>query len=138
MDNIEQLELVEELVELHITDPELKYHSQRVALAFRLGSVDYLVALLHDSVEDSCVHPDALRVYLLQNGLEAVWRNVETLTRVEGEKYFDYIQRVKESDRVAIRVKLSDLFDNMYGRPSKPNGSLMKRYKKAMKILLDE
>lgn len=67
-----------------------------------------IVAVLHDVVEDSdMIWNDVAKVV----GPEDAW-TVLTLTRHEGEDYFDYIARVKES-KVACRIKLADLEHNM-------------------------
>jgi len=68
-----------------------------------------IVAILHDVVEDS-----DLTVQDIENqGFEAaVSRAVDSLSRREGEKYDDYIERVKDSP-LAVLVKLADLEDNM-------------------------
>jgi len=70
---------------------------------------DKIVALLHDLLEDT----DMTRGDLIALGFdEETARQVELLTRKEAEDYMDYIRRLAE-DHTAIRVKLSDLRDNL-------------------------
>jgi len=78
-------------------------HCRRVASGFEPGSVEAMVALFHDHIEDGT------------DGVPAEIRShVEVLTRQPGEVYSDYIARVKASgDPVAIAVKIADLRDNL-------------------------
>lgn len=69
---------------------------------------DQIVALLHDLLEDT----DVTKNDLLDFGFnEDTVKQVELLTRRGDEDYMDYIKRLSVDDS-AIRVKLSDLFDN--------------------------
>ena len=68
-----------------------------------------IVALLHDSIEDTDVTPE----YLLQQGFpQEIVKAVEAISRREGESYEDFIDRVAQNPLATI-VKLSDLEDNM-------------------------
>jgi (p)ppGpp synthase/HD superfamily hydrolase len=67
------------------------------------------VAVLHDVVEDTAWTLDGLR----EEGFsEDVIHAVDCLTKREGEAYSSLINRAKQSP-LAVRVKLSDLEDNM-------------------------
>ena len=64
---------------------------------------------------------------------------VDLLSRKKGEKYFNYIDRLKNS-KLACKVKLADLTDNyirrkQYKFASKIDMQKIKKYKKAYKIL---
>lgn len=64
---------------------------------------------------------------------------LDAITRRQGEKYFDYIERVKQNE-MAKTVKLADLQDNI-NRCAKdlPNRwGLIRRYAKAYGILIGE
>lgn len=67
-----------------------------------------VVALLHDTLEDTDVTAEDLRRQFGDGVADAV----RTLTRRSGEDYFDYIRRVKELP-LARKVKLADLRHNM-------------------------
>ena len=68
-----------------------------------------IVALLHDSIEDT----DVTAEYLLQQGFpQEIVEAVVAMSRKEGESYEDFIDRVAEN-KLATEVKLSDLEDNM-------------------------
>ena len=67
-----------------------------------------IVALLHDTVEDTFVTIDFLR----EKGFsERVLEAVDLLTHREEEDYFDYVRRIKENP-LAATVKLADLRHN--------------------------
>lgn len=115
-------------------------HAWRVAENTTVVSSDYriyAVALLHDVVEDGYATFEALqKLYHLDD--EQITA-LDAITRRQGERYFDYIQRVKQNE-MAKTVKLIDLQDNI-NRCAKdlPNcWSLLMRYVKAYGILIDE
>lgn len=70
--------------------------------------MEAVVALLHDVVEDTKVTIEDIRVLFG----DQVASMVENLTRVEGESYKAYIQRIKEFED-CVEIKLEDLLDNM-------------------------
>ncbi|MBF0162358.1 MAG: GTP pyrophosphokinase [Magnetococcales bacterium] len=79
-------------------------------LMLRAGSPEArMVALLHDTVEDTSLTLEDLR----QEGFaEPILTAVERLTHRPEESYESYIQRLS-SDPLAVQVKLLDLEDNM-------------------------
>lgn len=87
-----------------------------------------VAALLHDILEDT----DCTRDILLASGIAGVnIELVECLTRKPNEKYFDYINRVRENE-LCVKIKIADLKDNLRdGCPA----SLRGRYMKALEIL---
>lgn len=98
---------------------------------------EYVVSLLHDILEDTpCRAIDLLNYGIPLHLVEAV----QTLTRKEGELYFDYIERISKQ-LLTIRVKLADLRDNLdvsrFSDPSAFSPSLKKRYEKALAILTE-
>lgn len=78
---------------------------------------EMMVAVLHDILEDTkCDYKD-LRDNGFSDGADGPFISVvieplRALTRKYGEKYYNYMDRVKQN-RVAIKVKLADLRDNM-------------------------
>lgn len=72
-----------------------------------------IIALLHDTLEDTETTYEEIK------GLfgEGVAHSVLVLTRVEGENYDEYIQRVKTNPD-AVKVKLADIADNLNDSPS--------------------
>ena len=84
------------------------FHPVRVALHCRTET-EKIVALLHDVVEDTDVTLDDLR----KEGFDTeVLDALQCLTRIEGEDYMDFIQRVA-TNPLATQVKIHDLKDNM-------------------------
>ena len=68
-----------------------------------------IVALLHDTIEDSDVTAD----YLREEGFtEEIVEAVLSVTRREGENYDDYVRRAAQNGLGRI-VKRADLEDNM-------------------------
>ncbi len=68
-----------------------------------------IVALLHDTIEDSNVTAD----YLLKEGFrEEIVEAVLAVTRREGEDYDDYVRRAAQNE-LGYMVKRADLEDNM-------------------------
>jgi (p)ppGpp synthase/HD superfamily hydrolase len=70
----------------------------------------YIVALLHDIIEDT----DVTTLDLLNEGFDnEIVDAVDAITRREGEQYYmDFIERVSKND-IARLVKICDLEDNM-------------------------
>ena len=97
----------------------------------------YIVALLHDVVEDGYTTFEKIqKLYDLDaEQMEAL----NAITRQKGERYFDYIQRVK-ANKIAKIIKLADLQDNIARCAGDlPNyWGLLRRYAKAYGILIDE
>ena len=94
-----------------------------------------VLAVLHDVLEDC----DVSSVELIKEGIpEYLVEKLEILCKGKNEKYFDYIDRIKDNS-LTIKVKLSDLNDNMnLERLKKVTDTDLKRlekYKKAKEIL---
>ena len=106
---------------------DIREHAKRVALLASVYGSDYtLVGLLHDIIEDTDTTLDELP--------EDIREDIDTLTRRDGETYFDYIYRVKEGSRRAIIIKRIDIYDHLNQTETlKP--SLKERYEKAKEIL---
>lgn len=89
------------------------FHVARVAMSMKTDE-ERAVALLHDTVEASATleaQVDLVRRIRLHFG-EVVSKTVLRLTRTEFEPYMDYIRRLS-TDKLAVKVKLADLSDNM-------------------------
>ena len=102
------------------------------------GNLLKTIAYLHDIVEDGHLN----FVYINYIFAQSVSNAILAITRQKGEKYFDYIHRVKQNE-LATKVKLADLEDNLDETrlsklDKKKADSLKKRYQKAKQILLKE
>lgn len=105
-------------------------HPFRVMLSFSDIRLQ-IIGVLHDVVEDTDVSFEQLSNIGFPNEIVEA---LKYLTRDRNIPYFTYIKNVKKND-LAKQVKLADLKDNMRdGCP--PN--LLKRYKKAYKMLKEE
>lgn len=67
-----------------------------------------VIAVLHDVLEDTWVSEDHLRSLFSKTVVDAV----EALTKREGEKYFDYLERVSQN-KLATLVKIEDINHNL-------------------------
>ncbi len=97
----------------------------------------YPVALLHDVVEDNYdTMENVVKDFWLDDEQSAA---LDAITRREGERYFDYIERVKRND-MAKAIKLVDLQENIKRSANDlPNRwGLLRRYAKAYAILTDK
>lgn len=85
-------------------------HPMRIAAHFQeLDDADAaIVALLHDTVEDTWVTLEYLESYFPDDVIQAV----DAITRLDGEVYRNYIKRVCQND-IARRVKKVDVEDNL-------------------------
>lgn len=88
-----------------------------------------IAAVLHDVVEDTLATLPAIEARF--GGRVATL--VDALTRREAESYSDFIMRVNACGGEAIAIKRADITDNLRDL----EGSLRKRYTKALDILAD-
>ena len=81
-----------------------------IRVAERCKSADAkVVALLHDTIEDTAVTPD----YLREQGFpEKIIEGVLSVTKREGESYEDFVRRAAQNP-IGKEVKKADLEDNM-------------------------
>lgn len=94
-----------------------------------------IVALLHDVVEDTDITIEELRELGFD---ESVLLAIEAVTKRPGEKYADFILRIKSAGPVAVYVKLADIADNLEDQSAlDPDEAafLSKRYNKAREVL---
>lgn len=93
-----------------------------------------IVALLHDVIEDTSITLDDLRD---KGYSDEIIVAIDALTRRTGETYSAYIERLS-NNKLARRVKIADLRHNL--QPERVamfgNTSLVKRYQKALRILI--
>lgn len=68
-----------------------------------------IVGVLHDTIEDSELTLKDLRSFGFKSDLITA---LEAITKVEGEDYELYLQRVM-SNPLALKVKIADMTDNM-------------------------
>ena len=86
------------------------YSLHVLRVMFRCNKVDQrIVAVLHDTVEDTKVTFDDLRAEGFSDDLLAA---LDCVTHREDETYDAYVDRIKQNS-LAISVKLADLEDNM-------------------------
>lgn len=105
-------------------------HALAVAREFDYGTTEWLVALLHDAVEDGALGMSELR----ELGLPTeIVEGVYWLTRHVGESYFEYIHSVSRRE-ITCKVKAADLRANL-ARMNEAHESLRPRYEKALVML---
>lgn len=84
------------------------FHVLNVAYAHRNNPTEAIVAVLHDTVEDSELTTKDVRKHFGDEIASAV----DALTHRAGETYDEYIERLSYNP-IAVAVKKSDLLDNM-------------------------
>jgi (p)ppGpp synthase/HD superfamily hydrolase len=105
--------------------------SHIVRVASRLDGDAAIVGWLHDSVEDGYASEAELRELFSDEIVDAVM----VVSRRDGEKYVDFIERIATSGNdMAIAVKLADLGVNL-ARARVDRFSLVDRYTKAINRL---
>ena len=108
------------------------------AVAAKLdGEKEKIVALLHDTVEDTDATVEEIRLLFGNEIAEAV----SVLTHDKNEPYLEYIKKIKDNE-LAKKVKLADLSHNMdLSRLPKVTEKdlerVEKKYKKAIEILTE-
>lgn len=106
------------------------HHALEVARRCPPGVRLRLVALLHDVLEDTDIELYDLAAAGVPNDVLAA---VEALTRLPGEAYVSYIERVAD-DFMAKLVKIADLQANL-ARMDAEHESLRPRYEAALHYL---
>lgn len=105
-------------------------HPEQVASFFLEGSLKWSVAYLHDVIEDTYLGAKDLK----EEGIdEETIIHVQWITHRSKETYFEYIERIAQSP-LATKVKIADIFANLSDSPTEKQ---KEKYKKALKILLD-
>lgn len=112
-------------------------HPLRLMMA-TCSDAERIVAVLHDTVEDTHVTFDTLREAGFSERIVDV---IRLLTHGPDESYELYIERLKR-DRLARKIKLLDLEDNMNVRrldhqPSDADWQRLKKYRHAWAVLQD-
>ncbi|QDH22092.1 bifunctional (p)ppGpp synthetase/guanosine-3',5'-bis(diphosphate) 3'-pyrophosphohydrolase [Saccharibacillus brassicae] len=111
------------------------FHPLRLMLK-ALTEQEQIVAVLHDTIEDSDLTLDDLRG---EGFAEEIVEAVDRLSRREDETYHEFILRIKEN-RLASRVKILDLQDNMdltrIKKPSEKDRKRLEKYSRALDTLL--
>lgn len=88
----------------------MPYHLHPERVAARCSTdAETIVALLHDSIEDTDITPE----YLFNKGFpQYIVEGVLSVTKREGESYEDFVARAKQNP-IGRMVKIHDLEDNM-------------------------
>lgn len=84
-------------------------HLVRVAENFKEDEFLYIIAILHDLLED-CPEWNVKSLSCLFD--ENIVKTIDLLTRKENQEYFDYIDSINQNSW-ATKIKLADLKDNM-------------------------
>ena len=106
-------------------------HPKKIAQEFK-DTTMYIVALLHDVVEDTGITLKELRGYGFSG---AVCAAIDAITKRQSENYNDYLNRVKENN-IARAVKIVDLKHNSdlsrITEPTKNDYLRAEKYKQAL------
>ena len=103
--------------------------------------IEKIVAILHDTVEDTNATLDEIRALCIGNDTVAdtIVDAIDAITKRPNEVYEEYLARVKDNP-IALSVKLADIRDNMspirqYRLPKEKQTMLKAKYLKALAIL---
>lgn len=112
-------------------------HPMRVALA-QTNERARIVAILHDTVEDTAITYDDLACAGFDDDIIAA---VEALTKRPGEKRIDAAVRAK-ANPLALQVKFADVADNMnlarIGNPTAEDYARLQEYEIVLAYLKDK
>ncbi len=88
----------------------MPYHLHPERVAARCSTdVETIVALLHDTIEDTDITPE----YLINRGFpQEIIDAILSVTRRDGESYEEFVTRAKQNP-IGRMVKIHDLEDNM-------------------------
>lgn len=88
----------------------MPYHLHPERVAARCSTdAETIVALLHDTVEDTDITPE----YLLSRGFpQSIVDGILSVTKRDGESYENFVARAKQNP-IGRMVKVHDLEDNM-------------------------
>ena len=114
-------------------------HLYRVAIPFVVEPKLYYIALLHDIFEDTDVTEKELLSF--EEIDDDSIKILKLLTREKDESYMQYIKKIA-TDEIAIKIKMSDLKDNMditrLDKIKDEDIARLKKYQKAYKFLQEK
>lgn len=114
-------------------------HLYRVAIPFLVEPKLYYIALLHDIFEDTDVIEKELLSF--EEIDDDSIKILKLLTREKDESYMQYIKKIA-TDEIAIKIKMSDLRDNMditrLDKIKDEDIARLKKYHKAYKFLQEK
>ena len=112
------------------------YHPIHIAEQMQTEE-ECIVALLHDTVEDTNVTFETLEKEFSKEVIEAL----KLLTHDKSVDYMDYVKNLKNNP-IAKKVKLADLYHNSditrMENPTQKDIERKEKYHKAISILLEE
>lgn len=112
-------------------------HPMRVMLRGK-NETEMIVGILHDTVEDTPITLDMLR---MEGFSEEVLAAVSCITKEKGEDYGDFINRVL-TNPLATQIKLYDIEDNMNRDripfPTPKDEARFAKYEKYHKVILNK
>jgi (p)ppGpp synthase/HD superfamily hydrolase len=114
-------------------------HLYRVAIPFLVEPKLYYIAFLHDIFEDTDVTEKELLSF--EEIDDDSIKILKLLTREKDESYMQYIKKIA-TDEIAIKIKMSDLKDNMditrLDKIKDEDIARLKKYHKAYKFLQEK
>ncbi len=107
----------------------------RTVASFLQDTEHKIIALLHDTIEDTDITPQKLTEL---GFTDRIVRSVLCLTHADGVDYFDYLDAMRD-DPNARYVKAADLMHNMdmsrLENPTERDYERLKKYQKAMEVI---
>lgn len=94
-------------------------------------TLPFIVALLHDSVEDGYATENEIH----DNFGWDIYDAILFLTRKEGQTYWEYIEAIKHGPELARKVKIADATVNLRRSVEEKDWSLARRYERVLEEL---
>jgi len=115
----------------YVTHPLRVY---KLAKKYGLSQTEQVVALLHDTIEDS-KNPKIVQKKIQKLFGGKVLQVVNLLTHKKGVDYNAYLFNLAKKSKTALNVKLLDICDNIYDIPSTAQ---REKYKNAIRFIRDK
>lgn len=112
---------------------EYAYHLKQVAASVyeaQADSIHVSVAYLHDILEDTDTTVEMLREWFPASVVDAV----VALTKIKGEKYSEYLDKVA-ANKIALVVKMHDTLCNLTESLRTEQWGRVRKYSEQMKLL---
>lgn len=107
-------------------------HPLRVSNCFN-DAFKKTIAILHDVIEDTKLTIEDLQKDFPKKVVEIV----DILSKREDETHFEYIRRVSKNE-IATEIKIADIIDNLSDTICIQPKSMIDRYNKSLKILIEK
>lgn len=93
-----------------------------------------IAAALHDAIEDGS-NPEKIKEIIKSKFGDEILKVVLILTHDKNIPYDEYLLKLAQTNEIAFKVKMLDMYDNL---TDNPRPSQVEKYKNAIKFLIDK